>query len=551
MADSVVLKLDNVSKSFAKVEKDEITHALSSISLEMKSGEFISLVGTSGCGKSTILRLIAGLITPTVGTLSVNDKEITGPAPDRGMVFQRPTLFPWLTVEKNIGFSLKMQNKLKGNELVLIPILMFIFSIGGTTYGMCEETVPFYLLLAATMVAAGFDSLTGAAVVLLGAGCGVLGSTVNPFAVGVAVDALSGIGIAVNQGIIIALGAILWLTTTIISIIFVMRYAKKVKADKGSTFLSLQEQQDMMNEWGMTDSEAEAADGQEMAPKMTGRQKATLIVFALTFVIMIVSFIPWEDLGFDGFVAGQSYEEVTTTVAGDEVIAAYDEANGTTTEVAAPFEATSVSEEEVTPAWSSFLTGIPLGQWYFDEASTWFLLMALIIGVIGGVSESRFVKAFINGAADMMSVVLIIALARSITVLMAKTGLDMWILNNAAAALTGMSAIIFAPLSFLLYIVLSFLIPSSSGMATVSIPILGGLAHQLNFSVETMVMIYSAGNGLVNLFTPTSGAIMGGLALAKIEYSTWLKFGAKLFVVLGIVCMVILTAAMLILPGAA
>ena len=116
MADSVVLKLDNVSKSFAKVEKDEITHALSSISLEMKSGEFISLVGTSGCGKSTILRLIAGLITPTVGTLGVNDKEITGPAPDRGMVFQRPTLFPWLTVEKNIGFSLKMQNKLKGNE---------------------------------------------------------------------------------------------------------------------------------------------------------------------------------------------------------------------------------------------------------------------------------------------------------------------------------------------------------------------------------------------------------------------------------------------------
>ena len=116
MAESVVLKLDNVSKSFAKVEKDEITHALSSISLEMKSGEFISLVGTSGCGKSTILRLIAGLITPTVGTLSVNDKEITGPAPDRGMVFQRPTLFPWLTVEKNIGFSLKMQNKLKGNE---------------------------------------------------------------------------------------------------------------------------------------------------------------------------------------------------------------------------------------------------------------------------------------------------------------------------------------------------------------------------------------------------------------------------------------------------
>ena len=116
MAENVVLKLDNVSKSFAKVEKDEITHALGNINLEMRSGEFISLVGTSGCGKSTILRLIAGLITPTMGRLTVNDQEITGPDPEHGMVFQRPTLFPWLTVEKNIAFSLKMQNKLKGNE---------------------------------------------------------------------------------------------------------------------------------------------------------------------------------------------------------------------------------------------------------------------------------------------------------------------------------------------------------------------------------------------------------------------------------------------------
>ena len=440
-------------------------------------------------------------------------------------------------------------HKLKGNELVLIPILMFIFSIGGTTYGMCEETVPFYLLLAATMVAAGFDSLTGAAVVLLGAGCGVLGSTVNPFAVGVAVDALSGVGIAVNQATIIGLGALLWIVTLAISIVFVMRYAKKVMDDKGSTFLSLQEQQAMMDEWGMKESEEEAADGQSSSPKMTGRQKASLVVFALTFVVMIVSFIPWTDLGFNGFEAGLTTEEVTTTMNGEEIAAFIDDANdgATTTTITEPVEATSVSEEEVTPAWSQFLTNVPLGGWYFDEASTWFLLMALVIGIIGGVSESRFVKAFINGAADMMSVVLIIALARSITVLMASTGLDMWILNNAANALAGMSAIIFAPLSFLLYVVLSFLIPSSSGMATVSMPIMGGLASQLNFSVETMVMIYSAGNGLVNLFTPTSGAIMGGLALAKVEYSTWLKFGAKLFIVLGVVCMAILTVAMVVL----
>ncbi len=442
--------------------------------------------------------------------------------------------------------------KLKGNELVLIPILMFIFSIGGTTYGMWEETVPFYLLLAATMVAAGFDSLVGAAVVLLGAGCGVLGSTVNPFAVGAAVDSLSTSGIAINQGTIIVLGLILWLVTLAISIVFVMRYAKKVKADKGSTILSLQEQQAMMDEWGMKESTEEEKSGDSASePKMTARQKWSLIVFALTFVIMIVSFIPWEDFGVEIFNAGASYEEVTATVSGEDVDAVWADAEGSNLILDPDAAIETVGEEQVTEGWSSFLTGLPLGQWYFDEASTWFLLMAIIIGIVGGVSEARFVKAFINGAADMMSVVLIIALARSITVLMGETGLDLWILENAANALQGLSAFIFAPLSFLLYVVLSFLIPSSSGMATVSMPIMGPLANNLGFSPDVMIMIYSAGNGLVNLFTPTSGAIMGGLALAKIEYSTWLKFGAVLFVILGVVCMVILTAAMILIPGTA
>lgn len=112
----VVLKLNRVSKGFAKIETDEVTHALNNVTTTMESGEFISLVGPSGCGKSTILRLIAGLIQPTTGKITVDDKEVEGPAPDRGMMFQKPTLFPWLTVWDNIAFSLKMQGKLKGNE---------------------------------------------------------------------------------------------------------------------------------------------------------------------------------------------------------------------------------------------------------------------------------------------------------------------------------------------------------------------------------------------------------------------------------------------------
>ena len=117
--------------------------------------------------------------------------------------------------------------KLKGRELLLIPILMFIFSIGGTTYGMLEETVGFYVLLAATMMAAGMDPLVGSAVVLLGAGSGVLGSTINPFATGAAISALPEAVVA-NQGLIILIATFLWLTTLLISVMFVMRYAIKV-----------------------------------------------------------------------------------------------------------------------------------------------------------------------------------------------------------------------------------------------------------------------------------------------------------------------------------
>lgn len=404
------------------------------------------------------------------------------------------------------GIAVLVQ-KLRGNEIMLIPVLMLIFSLGGTTYGMCEETVPFYALLAATMMAAGFDPMVGAATVLLGAGCGCLGSTVNPFAVGAAVDALTGVGIEVNQSIIIGLGAVLWIVTTAMSIFFVMSYAKKVKADKGSTILSMQELKDAEEAHGKAASEV------HKEVKLTGRQKGVLIAFAFTFVVMIVGFIPLADLNegvANFFDAGAVYD-----------------ADGNT----------------VVQGWSALITGLPIGQWYFDEASTWFFLMAVLIGIIGGLSEKQIVNTFITGAADMMSVVLVIALARGISVLMANTGLDVYVLDAAANALAGLSGVIFAPMSFLVYFGLSFLIPSTSGMATVSMPIMGPLAVKLGFSPEVMVMIFSAAIGVVNLFTPTSGAIMGGLALAKIEWTTWLKFALKLIVALSVVCAVILTVA--------
>ena len=384
--------------------------------------------------------------------------------------------------------------KLKGRELLLIPILMFIFSVGGTTYGMLEETVGFYALLAFTMVAAGMDTVVASATVLLGAGSGVLGSTVNPFATGAAIAALPE-GVEVNQGIIIFIGVILWLVSYLISVFFVMSYAQKVKDDKGSTILSLQEQKAMEKTYV-------EKDGKKEEPKLTGKQKVTLVLFLLTFLIMIVGFIPWADLGVEAFS---------------------NEGN-----------------------WTSFLTGNAFGSWYFYDAATLFFIMAIIIGIINGLKEKEIVETFISGASDILSVVLIIAVARGASVLMQTTHLDNYIIVNAANALENFPEFIFTPLNFILHVFLSVLVPSSSGLASLSTPIMGGLSDALHYSNEVTVMTMVAANGLVNLITPTCGAIMGGLALAKVEYSTWVKWAGKIVIIIGLASMIVLTLASIV-----
>lgn len=388
--------------------------------------------------------------------------------------------------------------KLKGRELILIPILMLIFSIGGTTYGMMEETVAFYGLLAFTMVAAGMDTIVASATVLLGAGVGVLGSTINPFAVGAAISALPE-GIKVNQGITIGLGVALWIVSYIIAVLFVLNYAKKVKADKGSTFLSLQEQKAM-------DKAFAKEDYLNTDAKLTTRQKIVLWLFGLTFVVMIIGFIPWVDFGV-----------IPASVA------------------------------DAGTHFSAFLTGNCFGYWWFLDGAVWFFVMAIIIGIVGKLKEHELVEAFIEGASDILSVVLIIAVARGASVLMKTTYLDNYIIYNAAEALKGTPAVVFAPLNYLLHVGLSFLVPSSSGLASLSTPIMGPLAYQLGFSVETNIMILVAANGLVNLITPTCGAIMGGLALARVDYSTWFKWSIKVVLTIALASMVILTLAMVAL----
>ena len=382
-------------------------------------------------------------------------------------------------------------SKLKGKELILIPVLMLIFSLGGTSFGMAEETIAFAALVTTTMIVAGFDPLVSVGTIILGAGCGVLGSTVNPFLVSTSIGALNGVGIEVNQVIVIGTGVALWLSSLLISIYFVMKYAKKVQKDKKASLLSEKEMQEAHETFVGNNSN-------EGVVEFTTKRKIVLGLFTLTFLVMVAAVIPWEEFGVNIF------------------------------------------------ANTSFLTGSSLGHWWFSELGMWFVIMSIIIGIVYSMGEKDIIGAFMDGAADMVGVALVIGVSKGISVMMSTTGLDNHVLSSASSVLNGMSPIVFTIAAFLIYMVLSFFIPSTSGLAGLSMPIFGPLAVSLGFKSEVIISIFSAGSGLVNLVTPTSGVIMGALAIAKVDYATWVKFVSKVLVAIFISSSIILSIAMML-----
>ena len=391
----------------------------------------------------------------------------------------------------NAGIT-AVAKKLNGKETWMIPVLMFLISLGGTTYGMAEETIAFYALVTSTMVAAGFDSLTAASTILLGSTAGVLGSTVNPFSVSASVAALNAAGIETNQTIIILVGGLSWLLCYGVGVTFVMRYARKVKANKSASLLTSEE-------WTAVEQEFGGEKQPETSCVFTLRQKIVMVLFGLSFVVMIVGMVPWASFGIHLF---------------DH---------------------------------TSFLTGVNLGDWYFSELTAWFLLMGIVVGLVYGLKEREIVNSFLAGAGDLIGVALVIAVSRGVSVIMSSTGLDMYILEKASEALQGTSSLLFTALSYMVYLLLSVLIPSSSGLATVSMPIMGPLAQNLGLVPEIMVCVLSGACALVNGITPTSGTLMGAISICRIEYSTWVRYIWKPLAMMLALHILILSAGMVLL----
>ena len=346
---------------------------------------------------------------------------------------------------------------LKGREIWMIPVLMALFALGGTTYGMAEETLAFYGILIPVMIAAGYDALVGVAVIMLGAGIGVLGSTINAFSTVIASDA-AGVSFAEGMGLRLVILGVTWLA----SVAFVMRYAARVKADPAQSLV-----QDLHK------GHLAHFGAAQRGAAFTGLHKIVLILFAATFAAMI-----W---------------------------------------------------------------GVSVGGWWMAQMSALFLISAIGIGLIARLGEVRLIEAFLGGAKDLLGVALVIGLARGIVVIMDAGQITDTILHSAEVAVTGLPDAAFISVIYLTEVGMSFFVPSTSGLAVLSMPILAPMGDFAGVPRSLVVTGFATASGWVNLITPTSAVVMGGLAIGRVPYQRWLRFIWPLLLVLTVIIMAALT----------
>ena len=344
---------------------------------------------------------------------------------------------------------------LGGKEILLIPVLMVLFSLGGTSFGMWEETMAFYPLLIPVFAAAGYDALVGIAVVLLGSGTGVLASTVNPIATGIAAGFA---GVSLGEGLI--LRVVMLVVMDAAAVWFVMAYARKVRAHPEKSLVADLPQKFSGKRGGET-------------PTLNGKRKIVLVIFTVTFLVMVYGVIPFDDIG-------------------------------------AP---------------------LPALGWWFPELSALFMASGMIIGLIYGMGEQETLDAFVAGAADLIGVGFIIGVSRGITTLMNGGMITDTVLYWGERALDGAGSVTFILLVYLIYLPLSILIPSSSGLATLSVPIMAPLGEFAGIGGALIITAFQSASGLVNLITPTAAVVMGGLAFGNVPYDRWVRFIWKLVLI--------------------
>ncbi|NYB73948.1 putative basic amino acid antiporter YfcC [Sedimentibacter hydroxybenzoicus DSM 7310] len=351
---------------------------------------------------------------------------------------------------------------LKGAEALLIPIIVFIFSIGGGTIGMAEEAIVFVPIGIALARSLGYDAVTGMAIVALGAATGFVSGFMNPFTVGVA-QGIAGIPMFSGIGLRLAI----WAASLVLVIGYIYRYANKVKKDPTKSIV-----------YDLEQEEKDKTIDLSNIRKMTGRDILVLLVFFAGMGLIV----------FGVFKYG----------------------------------------------------------WYITEIASIFLAMGIVSGIVARMSFDDIAKNFISGAKDMATGALVVGLARGLLVIMEGSMIIDTIVYSLASVLAGLPKAISAVGMLIVQSLINFAIPSGSGQAATTMPIMAPLADVLGLTRQTAVLAYQFGDGISNSIIPTSGVLLANLSVAKIKYEQWFKFVAPLILLWTAVAAVFMVIAVLI-----
>jgi len=190
--------------------------------------------------------------------------------------------------------------------------------------------------------------------------------------------------------------------------------------------------------------------------------------------------------------------------------------------------------------------GVSSQGWWMAQMSGLFLASAIVIGIIARLGEARLVEAFVNGARDLLGVALIIGLARGIVVVMDAGSITDTILHAAEVTVAGLPPVAFINVMYWIEVGLSFFVPSTSGLAVLSMPILAPVADFAGVQRDLVVTAFQSASGVVNLVTPTSAVVMGGLAIGRVPYERWLRFVWPLLAAFTLIVMAALSVAVLL-----
>jgi uncharacterized ion transporter superfamily protein YfcC len=371
--------------------------------------------------------------------------------------------------------------RLRTKGWLLIAAIMALFSLLGSTMGFSVETLGFYALFLPLMAALGYDRMVTAAMIIVGALIGVMAATVNPFSIGVAAGEAD---VSIGDGIV--LRVILWLLLTTIAIAYVLRYAAKIRRDPAASLVGFDDpDEDSSGAAHVTDSVA-------ATETLTRTQKWVLVITGFSFGLMIFSVIPWSSIfGGDTGPAEDYHSHVTA----------------------------------VEPFWFEL-------NWWFPQLAMLFVIASLVVGFVARLGEKEVVRLVIQGASDMLGPAIVIMLAAGVSVIMTNTKTLDTILNSMEQLTSGASAGVFAVITLVVNIPLAFLIPSSSGHATLAMPLLAPLSDFAGVSRPLMITSWIMGHGLTLLFSPTSVVLVGGLAIARVGYDKYLRFAWPLLLVL-------------------